>query len=63
MMGLMIAPIRLGMVVTINPSSQFGAWSVLSFKGRMLGTTSSINEKQKSPHNKNRKSVIRPALL
>jgi len=63
MNGLITVFIRFGIVVRINPSTQFGAPMALNFKGITLGTTVSMSVKQKSPHSKNRKSVISPAFV
>ena len=63
MNGLITMFIRFGIVVRINPSTQFGAPMALNFSGITLGTTVSMSVKQKSPHSKNRNIETSPAFV
>ena len=51
------------MKVSTAPSNQFGQPRLLSFSGRMVGTTVSIIVKQKSPQRSQAKSPTSPSFV
>jgi hypothetical protein len=54
---------KAGSVVITTEMSRLEAWCDLRCNGTKAGTTTSMSEKQKSPHNSHAKSVTKVTLV